>query len=192
VILRLDQIVMSHLSTDYQLGLYAVAVPLAEAALMASAAAQLVLLPRFLRSGRPEEMLRAIPLFAAAAALLCALVWPLSSWIVVFLFGAAFVDAAWPFSILLVGTFCAVWLDLLQSALGASGKPMRWAVSTAVGCVVMTGVLMVLIQPLGAVGAAIATTTGYATAAVLGSVMLWKQGRRRKRSLIMAGGGSSE
>jgi O-antigen/teichoic acid export membrane protein len=157
---RLDQLLMVSLTTARQLGLYAVAVSLAGVLSVFAGALGPALLPRVARGEEAlgARMCRASlfvsVLAAAALAALCPLALPL-------LFGARF-GAAVPMALVLIAASVPnAGTQVLTSALFAADRPRVVAASEVVSVAITVAGLLVLIGPLGGLGAALVSAAAY-------------------------------
>jgi O-antigen/teichoic acid export membrane protein len=140
---RLDQWLLGALAGTQQLGLYSVAVACADAAEAGRQAADAF----------RAVLLVTVPLMAALALLA-----PVLS---VTLLGSGFASAVTPLRILVLGAPGVVALKLLGSALTAQGLPLREAAGSGTAFATLLTLDLLLIPPLGGLGAACASTAGY-------------------------------
>jgi len=166
---RLDQLLMVSLTSARQLGLYAVAVSLAGVSSIFAGALGPALLPR---AARGEERLSArvcrtslllSVLIAVVLAGLCPLVLPL-------LFGASFSAAVAMALVLIAASVPNAGTQVLTSALLATGRPRVVAVSEIVSVAITVAGLLLLLGPLGGLGAAIVSAAAYS---VTFAILLW-------------------
>jgi O-antigen/teichoic acid export membrane protein len=163
---RLDQLLMVSLVAPRQLGLYAVAVSLAGVTNIFAGALGPALLPRVARG---EEALGAqlcrvsllvSVLVGIGLAALCPLALPL-------LFGASF-GAAVPMALVLIAASVPnAGTQVLTSALLGVGRPRIVAVSEAVSVGITVVGLLLLLGPLGGLGAALVSAAAYTVTFVI-------------------------
>ena len=160
LLVRLDQLLVLPLASAEQLGLYAVAVNVAEVPVIVTNAVREVMLssdaadaddvrvPRVARSAAVLALCIALPLGGSA---------PL--W-VPFVFGEAFAAAVPVTAISILAVVIGVPGSIAGSTLTARGRPELRSMSILTGCVANVVALVVLVPVLGAVGAATATLVG--------------------------------
>ncbi|MEV0330278.1 oligosaccharide flippase family protein [Micromonospora echinospora] len=159
---RLDQMIGLPLLGARELGFYAVAVSVAELPMVVATAARTVLMGRA-DGDDPAAALRvarlALPLTLAACVVLAAVAGPL----VPLVFGEAFAPAVPPTVVLCAATVLYTGGQILGAVLLAHGRAGRSSAALVAGA--LTGVVaLVVLAPLGAVGAAVASLVGYAVA----------------------------
>jgi O-antigen/teichoic acid export membrane protein len=157
---RLDQFLMVPLVSRRQLGLYAVAVTVSSLAGMLANAMNTVLYPKF-AAGEDLGVARSLRrgLFAVTCiAVVTAIVSPV---LLPAAFGSAFRDAVPMVLILLAASIPLAGVTIL-SAIFAAGKRILAAGMSEIGTLVLTVVgLLLLLRPLGGVGAAIVSLVAY-------------------------------
>ncbi|MFI9644078.1 lipopolysaccharide biosynthesis protein [Micromonospora sp. NPDC051925] len=160
---RLDQVVGLPLLGARELGFYAVAVSVAELPTVVATAARTILM------GGPGDEGGASVLWVArmavpAAAFGCAVLAASAGLLVPRFFGVAFAPAVLPTVILCAATIVYTCVQVFSALLLANGEPARSSTALVAGS--LTGVLLlVVLAPSGAVGAALASLAGYAVAA---------------------------
>ncbi|MEW5811283.1 MAG: polysaccharide biosynthesis C-terminal domain-containing protein [Actinomycetota bacterium] len=157
---RLDQVLMVPLSSESQLGLYAVAVSIAEIPLVISMAVRDVTFSVEAESSSARRITTAsritsIAVISVAAAIIGA-AYPL----VPIIFGREFGAATPAIIILLAGTIFATPGSIGGMAIAARGKPGLRSAALAVAAAVNAALLLALVPTYGAIGAAIATMIG--------------------------------
>jgi O-antigen/teichoic acid export membrane protein len=157
---RLDQLLMIPLVSARQLGLYAVAVSLAgfSGALTAGLGP-----PLFTRvaSGESELAARALRVTLALVGATTAIVGAATPFLIDFLFGSSFSDAVLMAWILLVAGVPLAGASVMAVALTAAGRAGTPAVAETVALVATVGGLLLLLRPLGGVGAAMVSLAAY-------------------------------
>jgi O-antigen/teichoic acid export membrane protein len=174
--MRVDQLIMGVIAAKATLGIYAVAVNGAEVLLYLPAAVATVLSPALAQMGgaaRQEQALRTFRILAlttAGSAAAAALVGPV---FVPLAFGSHFQTSVEPFLWLLPGAFGFAAMKVFGSALLASSPTGRSPLASVAALV--TGVVLdlLLIPPLGAVGAAAAASGAFLVGGVV-SLLLYR------------------
>lgn len=180
LLLRADQLILFVLATSAAVGRYSIAVNIVEVLWYLPAAAGLVSIP-FLSSPRPlaektTALLHALRLslwLTAAGAVIIALVAPP---VLPLVFGEAFRPAVWPLELLLPGIVMAGIVRVCSAALIARRQtaPLWKIMVAALGANLVFS--FILIPPLDAVGAAIASSIAYGMLGILllrKTVYLW-------------------
>lgn len=166
VLARADQAMFSSLSTFEQLGVYAVAVSIAEVVLVFNSAVRDVIfatesgVPDLARSAMAARISTLLTVASATVVGLAA-VWGLPV-----LFGKEFESATWVLIILLVGISVGNSGSVGGAVLSARGHPGLRSISLTLAVVANIASLLLLLPPFGAVGAAICTVLGNAVAAL--------------------------
>jgi O-antigen/teichoic acid export membrane protein len=157
---RLDQLMMIPLVPARELGLYAVAVTLAGFGAVLTNAVMAAIAPRVAKGDRriPARALRTtLGLIGIASAILAAV----TPWLLPALFGAAFRGAVGMALILLVAGLPAAGIGVLTYALSNADRPGVTAVGELIGLGITVPGLLLLLPPLGGVGAAIISLVSY-------------------------------
>lgn len=174
---RLDFYLVALLLSTTDVGIYALAVALAEALLLLPDALGVVVMQRAAASpgaGRATEV--TLRLGVAAALVGGALLALSSTRAVPALFGPGFADVPSTITALLPGIVAiAVWKTLVNDLAGR-GFPTVKSTSAAAAAVLTIGGDLLLIPPFGIVGAAVASSISYTAAAVVAA--------RRYRSVM--------
>jgi O-antigen/teichoic acid export membrane protein len=163
---RLDQALMTLLSSSYALGLYAVAVAVSEIPLIINSAVSLVSFSTDAADRSDERLAMSARISSTVcfviAAVLCGLAWLIFPW----LFGPGFA-AAVPTTVVLT---CAVAAgapgSIAGSALSARGRPAVRSAGLLGAAAINVVLLLTLVPTMGAMGAALATVgaTAFANA----------------------------
>jgi O-antigen/teichoic acid export membrane protein len=184
---RLDFFLVMLFLGARNLGIYSVAVGLAEISVRLSNEIGTMLFPAFaggsLQAGRPATALRLVTLFACGIALLLALV---STPLVRILFGDAFAAAAPAFLWLLPGTIAWSTTYVTWSYIAAAGRPELGVVVFGTAAAVDAALNVLLLPRLGVVGASIAATASYIVAALLFLHFFRKSERCSLREALIA------
>lgn len=164
---RLDQALMTPLSSAVELGLYVVAVNVADLPLVVSNAVRDVTFSSD-AADTDDDRLFAVSRLSSAVTVVVAGALAATAWAwLPLVFGRAF-DAAVPAcAVLLLATALGAQGGLAGTALSARGRPGRRSMSLIVACVVNAVLLVLLVPVLGAVGAAIGTCVGNLTSSTL-------------------------
>jgi O-antigen/teichoic acid export membrane protein len=171
---RLDFVLLGALTGPAVLGSYAVASKFAELLRLPSLSMYWVLYPRFAKDDPPEAESRARRLIPRAGLLTAVGAVPLAlaaGFVVPAIYGEAFRPAIVPAQIILVGLSIEGVAGVITAFLYGQGRPGLNSIATGVGLAVTIGLDLLLIPPLGAVGAAWASTAAYLT--TTGMLIAW-------------------
>jgi O-antigen/teichoic acid export membrane protein len=171
---RLDQWLLGSISGSRELGLYSVAVAWAEALWYLPTALSYVQRPDLVRAGADEARRRAAAVFRAAAVITggAAIVMIVAAPVLcVTIFGPEFRGSIDDLRVLVAGAFGMMALKLFGNALVARGRPVLQSIAIGAGfaCTLLLDVL--LIPPLGGLGAALASTLAYTAAGIVVGVI---------------------
>jgi O-antigen/teichoic acid export membrane protein len=162
---RFDQALMVAMVPSADLGLYAVAVTAAGVSGSLASSLSLALFPELRRERSAEAQRRrtgrallAVLLTSTGVAAVLALAGP---WLLGFLFGNSFADAATPLRLLLLGQIANDTTGPLTTRLLAAGRPGAASQASAAAGVVTVAGLALLVPSLGINGAAVTTTVSY-------------------------------
>jgi len=177
LVLRLDQTLMTPLTSPEQLGFYAVAVSLAELPFALALAARDVVTtvaadthdPGYSAMVSRRALLIVVPLSLVGVAL--------APFAIPLLFGDPFRPAVPMTQILFVGTFASTISVILSGGLLSTGRPALPAIVMTAGAVLTVPALFLLVPRWGGVGAAVATTTTYVVVGVLTAVIFARVAR---------------
>ncbi|AEE47153.1 flippase [Cellulomonas fimi] len=169
---RVDQTIMTPLSSAYQLGLYVVAVNVSELPLVIHRAVRDV---TFVTDAHRSEDSR-LAAAARISTLICTVVaiglGATMAWWLPLLFGAEFgpaVPIAW---LLLVAVVVSTPGSIAGAGLSARGRPGLRSIALVIACVLNIGLLVLLVPTYGAMGAAWATLLGYVVSSGLNQLFL--------------------
>lgn len=158
---RVDQTIMTPLSSAYELGLYVVAVNVSELPLVIHRAVRDV---TFVTDASRSEDAR-LAAAARISTLICTVVALVLGgtmiWWLPLLFGEEFAPAvpiAW---LLLVAVVVSTPGSIAGAGLSARGRPGLRSIALVIACVLNIGLLVLLVPTYGAMGAAWATLLGY-------------------------------
>ncbi len=166
LVYRVDQGMLAYMATKEEVGLYVVAVGLAERLRLLPNALGTAFLPRLAnelatRQRQVPLMFRTTTVLSVAAMLGVGLVGPPAIYL---LFGMEFLGSIVPFLLLLPGIAALGGAAVLSSDLLAREKP-KYSVWTGYSVLVLNvGLNLVLIPAIGIAGAAVASTICYASA----------------------------
>jgi O-antigen/teichoic acid export membrane protein len=162
---RFDQALMVAMVPSADLGLYAVAVTAAGVSGPLASSLALALFPELRRERsaaaqrrRTGRALLAVLLASTGVAAVLALA---GAWLLAFLFGNGFADAATPLRLLLLGQIANDATGPLTARLLAAGRPGAASQASAAAGVVTVAGLALLIPSFGINGAAVTTTVSY-------------------------------
>jgi O-antigen/teichoic acid export membrane protein len=162
---RFDQALMVATVPSADLGLYAVAVTAAGVSGPLASSLGLALFPELRRENSMEAQRRrtgrallVVLLTSTGVAAVLALAGP---WLLAFLFGNSFAEAATPLRLLLLGQIANDATGPLTARLLAAGRPGAASQASAAAGVVTVAGLALLVPSLGINGAAVTTTASY-------------------------------
>lgn len=160
LLLRIDQVLMTPLSSAFQLGLYAVAVNVGEVPLIVNTAVREVMFSAD-AARRDNSKLTAA---ARTSFLLCLTVGVLIAttvwWWLPIVFGSGFAAAVPVAIVLVIAVVLGTPGSIAGAGLSARGAPGLRSISLIIACVVNIGLLFVFVPAMGALGAALATLVG--------------------------------
>jgi O-antigen/teichoic acid export membrane protein len=186
LLLSLDQVLMTPLSSTYELGLYVVAVNVAQVARIVRAPLRTVVLSlesRAADSSRLEQLSR---ISTAGIALGAAGLGLISVWLIPIFFGREF-HASIPVLLVLLGSVVAGNAgSVISSGLTARGRPFARSVALTAALLASVVLLLVLVPQLGAMGAALATLGGEAATTIVILMLAHRSfGISPRRSLVV-------
>jgi O-antigen/teichoic acid export membrane protein len=173
--LRLDQFLMIAVVTPRELGLYAVATNLSGASTIVAGALTPPLMTR-VAAGETDLLPRAVRIILASTVAFNVLLGLASPILISGLLGPQFAGAVPMTIVLLIATVPLVAAGVLSSGLQADGAPMIPSIAELVALVITVVGLVILLPPLGGMGAAIVSLAAYSASFVLQLVMA----RRRR------------
>ncbi|MFV1981652.1 MAG: polysaccharide biosynthesis C-terminal domain-containing protein, partial [Rhodothermia bacterium] len=168
--IRLDQFVVGFVQAPEVLGVYRIAVMIAELLWLAPDAVTIPLFNRISKTEKLTDRLRVtmqshrvlIVVVSALGAGLLVTSW----WAVPWILGPDYIDARWLLAILLPGATMLVTARFLGMFFTASGMPEKASAVEVVGAAASFAGYLTLIPLLGVAGAAIATSASYSVIAV--------------------------
>jgi glycosyltransferase involved in cell wall biosynthesis/O-antigen/teichoic acid export membrane protein len=168
LLLRVDQLLVQQLLGFRELGLYSLAVILAELLWLVTDPFAASLLPHQVRAEGGDE--RRLGFATARLAIVVGLVGGLAAWVLApyairIAYGEAFVDATWPFRLLLPGVVALAVQRPLGAIVVKEGRIGLAAAMNASALAVNVGLNLVLLPWIGVVGASVASAATYATLA---------------------------
>lgn len=159
-----DQVLMSSLSSNYELGIYAVAVSVSGAVLVFNTAVRSVILSVEARSASLERLTRAARVSTAVTLLLVAVTAAITPWGVPLLFGADYAPAVKIIWILLLSTVLGNAGSIAGMGLMARGWPLARSLSMTIAAVINVALVAAFVGSGGAEAAAWATVVAGAIA----------------------------
>lgn len=182
---RLDQSIMPSLTTTTQIGLYSVAVTLAELPAQVIDAVKAVAFAEGNARGKIALIAQAcrclIALLVAVLAVFC----PAVAMLIGPFFGPEFADSVPMFFILSLGAIPLAIGSVLGGGLVILGKQHWQAVGSTLGLLLSLPVLLALTTNVGAMGAALASVISYSVMAVTVTYIFTKQGRVTVRECLV-------
>jgi O-antigen/teichoic acid export membrane protein len=170
---RLDQVLMGFISTRTQLGLYAVAVNGSEVLLYIAMATSMALTPAIARSAPEEIAPRALQAFRIVTLLTVGstlIGLALGPWLLPFVFGHRYHGSVPSFLVLAAGAVGWTTSVVLSSALLGARASRLSSIGSVAALLVGIALDIALIPPYGAIGAAIATTSGFVAAGIASAI----------------------
>jgi O-antigen/teichoic acid export membrane protein len=171
--LRLDFILLSVMAGPAVLGVYAVASKFAELIRIFGMALQYVFYPRFARVARERARANArrlIPRVALLSSGCLVPLWLAAGFVIPEFYGSAFDSAVGPTRIILFGLALDGVAGVVSGFLYGVGRPGLNSLAMGAGLAVTVVLDLILIPPLGAIGAATASAVAYTTTAL---ALLW-------------------
>lgn len=172
--LRLDQAVLVSIVGPTQLGLYAVAVSLAEMPVVITSALRQVLLTESAARDSANLMAQASRCTILLMLPFAAVLPFIAPQFLGFLFGAHFAGASGMTSILVFATLLGAPSGFLTTGLVAFGQPGRASIPAVIGLIVTACALPVLAVAFGGSGAAWASLASYTTTSVVAVLLFAK------------------
>lgn len=173
---RIDMFLVNFFLNPAAVGLYAVGVTLVEQIWMVSQTASTVLFPMVSSSGNAKAVKDFTPLISRTILILnilmAALFFLLSKWIILLLYGRAYLPASSTMQALLTGIIALGTSRILANDIAGRGKPMINTYINIVSVLVNVVLNILWIPSFGIVGAAWASTISY-TVAMLGEVFVY-------------------
>ncbi len=157
---RLDQLLMIPLVSSRELGLYAVAVALAGVSSFLSGALGPPLITR-VSQGDTAIVPRALRVTLGAMTLMNVALAAVTPVVLPLLFGSAFDDAVNQAFVLLIAGIPLAGIYVLAAALAADGVPGAPSVGEGIALALTMPGLLILVPPLGGMGAAIVSLVAY-------------------------------
>lgn len=166
--LRLDQLMLGLLLPSQYLGIYAVAVSIAQVLQTLGNTLEQVLFPRLVRGSIQRGQLMRILLLAGIAATVAGLLFAVASrFLVPFFYGTPFAPAIGPLDILLGGAVLLVMTNVLNAEAKADNRPVHMIVAQWSGVAITLVALPILTSIDGLKGAAWASLASYFIVTVL-------------------------
>ncbi len=172
---RLDQTLLTPLSSSSQLGLYVVAVSIGELPLIINSAVRDVTFAADARKSVDERLGASARISGVACAVAGILIGATMTWWVPVMFGAGFAAAIPSAAIILLSVVISTPGSIAGAGLSARGRPGLRSVALVIACVVNVLLLLVLVPAGGSLGAALATLGGQLVYSNLNLVFLWRR-----------------
>jgi O-antigen/teichoic acid export membrane protein len=157
---KITPLIMAPLSSERDLGLFAVATTVSDLPLIVALAVQGALFGVNARASNADRLTATGRLTSLAAILGCVAIGASVPFWISPLFGSEFRDATLPIIILLVSAIICVPGLMASSGLSAWGRPGLRSVGLAITFVISLASLIVLLPPLGVYGASITSVIG--------------------------------
>jgi len=171
---RLDQTVMTPLSSAFQLGIYATAVTVSQVPLVINNAVRDVTFS----ADASERLDERLALSARVSGSACALVGIITGismhWWIPWLFGANFHSAVPVAAVLICSVVLGTPGSVAGAGLSARGRPGLRSLGLVVACPFNVALVVLLVPHHGAMGAAIATLVGSGVASSLAIYFTWR------------------
>lgn len=165
ILSRLDQVLLSPLSSPFQLGLYAASINVAEVLLVFNNAVRDVMFARLARSFEAQQLTLVARVSTIICGLFASIIVCIGEPLLRLAFGGAFSAAYTPLVIVTISLWAGCPGSIAGAALNAAGKPLRRSLSLIAGAIVNVCALVLLAPHYGAIGAAVATCLGSVVAA---------------------------
>jgi O-antigen/teichoic acid export membrane protein len=183
--LRLDFILLNVMAGPAVLGIYAIASKFAELLKVPGMALTYVLYPQYARAGMQkatQNARRLIPKAGLAIAAACVPLLLTAGFVIPGLYGSAFHAAVGPTRIIVLGLALEGVAGVITGYLYGIGRPglNSWAMGAGLAATVVLD--LILIPPLGATGAAVASAVAYLTSSLTLMWFFWMSGRSDARS----------
>jgi O-antigen/teichoic acid export membrane protein len=187
LVLRVDQILVQRYLGFHELGIYSLAVMLAELLWLVTDPFAVALLPHQIEAARGDEL--RLTYAAARTSFLVALLGAILGWVLVpygiqAVYGDAFAGSVWPFRLLLPGVVLLAAQRPLAAILLKRGRPWSISLFGFGALLVDVAVNLLLLPRIGVVGASIASSGCYAGLAVAYVWGTWESGRSRWGDLV--------
>lgn len=170
VLARLDQTLILPLSSAAALGVYAVAVSIADAARAFNIAVRDVMFARQSSVADTKNLALASRISTIITLALSASIVVVSYWLVPLLFGEGFAQVPTVITILLIGAVVGNPGSVVAAGLSARGRPGLRSLAIGIGVVINLLTLLALVPQWGALGAAVAASVANATT---GWLVIW-------------------
>lgn len=174
---RSDTVLLGVLSSQVQVGIYAVAItPAAILRIPANALGQVLFHQSAAAMAGSREVLRKMLVMMLGLVPIALVGWFAAGWLIPLVFGPDFAGAVWPFRLLLIAEILLSPFLVLGKVLAGSRSPWTASASGMIGVIVLVAGCFIWIPDLGAVGAAFASIAAYASMSAL-AVFLYLRGR---------------
>jgi O-antigen/teichoic acid export membrane protein len=187
LVLRVDQVLVQRILGFRELGLYSLAVTLAELLWLLTDPFAVALLPHQVEAARGDEMqmtyatVRTSVVIAVVAATLG---WVLIPYAVRGVYGSAFAGSVWPFRLLLPGVVLLAAQRPLVAIFLKRGRPWLITMFGLAALAVNIVANLLLLPRIGIAGASIASSICYAALALAYVFATWQRGKSRWFELV--------
>lgn len=171
---RLDQAIMTPLADARELGFYATAVTVSQIPLVINSAVRDVTFSADASENINERLGMSARISSTASGVLGLFVGVTMLWWLPILFGSDFRSSIPVAAVLIVAVVLGTPGSIAGAGLSARGRPGLRSAALVVACIVNLGLLVVLVPPYGAMGAAVATLIGNLVSANGCVLFLWR------------------
>jgi O-antigen/teichoic acid export membrane protein len=169
---RVDQVLMTPLGGAYALGLYAIAVNIADVVPIINHAVRDVIFSADAQDRNDERIYRAARIsFLISIGIGATIAATLWLWLPL-LFGEAFTPALWPAIVLVASAVLGIPGSIAGASLSARGRPGLRSIGLSIATVLNIALLFALVPTQGALGGSVATFIGSFVASNLNIVFL--------------------
>ena len=174
---RSDTVLLGVLSSQIQVGIYAVAItPATILRIPANALGQVLFHQSAAAMVGSREVLRKMAVVMLGLVPIALVGWFAAGWLIPLIFGPDFAGAVWPFRLLLIAEILLSPVLVLGKVLAGSRSPWSASASGMIGVIVLVVGCFIWIPEFGAIGAALASVAAYASMSAL-AVSLYLGGR---------------
>lgn len=160
LLMRLDQLLMTPLSSVEQLGIYAVSASISELILIFNSAVRDVMFSAESRGANLARVGQAARLSTFVTVLMAIGIACVAPVMIPVFFGTDFIDAVPVTLVLIAAVVVGNPGSVAGAALSARGRPELRSLSIVIALVINVALVMILVPPFGALGAAVATLAG--------------------------------
>lgn len=172
---RLDQFVLGFVRAPGDLGVYRIAVMVAELLWIIPDAVSIPLFNRVSSGSSPEEQVkitsRSHRVLLVVVVLAAIGLFIVGWWLLPLVLGEEYADTRWLLGLLIPGTVFLVTSRIVNMFFSATGRPEKASMVEIIGAVVSIGAYLAFIPTFGVAGAAIGTSVAYMIIALTASQM---------------------